>query len=340
MVMSGEREIFGHTGDGEAVERVVLKGGGLSIKLISWGCVVQDIRLAGHAPPLVLGFERFEDYLAHSPYFGATVGRYANRIANGRFQIDGELFELDRNQNDLHHLHGGAGSLGRRNWRFTEVDEAHAALEIEDPDGHMGYPGNCGLRAEFSLPGEGVLKIQYSGETDRPTLLNLAHHSYFNLDGSNDIAEHELQLAADAYLPVDANCIPVGDPVAVAGSPFDFSSPRRIGQSRNGEQQAYDHNFCLADDRSPLREVAWLRSPQSKVAMTLSTTEPGLQFYDGRKVSPPVTGLDGRRYGARSGLCLEPQIWPDSPNRPAFPSAVLRPGDRYQQETQFRFEIG
>ena len=339
-MMVGEREEFGCTEEGEAVERVELQGGGLCVKLISWGCVVQDIRLAGHEPPLVLGFEHFRDYQAHSPYFGATVGRYANRIANGQFRIDDEMFELDRNQGGVHHLHGGAGSLGRRNWRFTEVGRAHAVLEIEDRDGHMGYPGNCALRAEFSLPGEGILKIRYSGESDRPTLLNLAHHSYFNLDGSSDIGAHEMRLAADSYLPVDADCIPVGGPLPVAGSPFDFSSPRPIDQMLDDACQSFDHNFCLANARAPIREVAWLRSPLSQVAMTLSTTEPGIQFYDGRKVSPPVAGLDGRHYGARSGLCLEPQIWPDSPNRPEFPSAELRPGDFYLQETQFRFEIG
>lgn len=333
-------ETFGAAPDGSTVGKVTISGGGLTASILSWGCVVQDLRLSGHEPPLVLGYPRYEDYRDHSPYFGATAGRYANRIAHGRFAIDGEAVQLDTNFLGKHTLHGGIRGIGKRNWRFAEVGQDRAVLEIVDGDGEMGFRGTCRFRATFSLPGDGVLAIRYEGETDAPTIVNLAHHSYFNLDGGADILDHELQMAADAYIPVDEEMIPTGEVLPVAGSDFDFRALRPIRRETAGAQVQYDHNFCLSAARTPLRAVALARSPRSGVAMAVATTEPGVQFYAGHKLNTPVAGLGGAAYGAYAGFCLEAQTWPDSPNRPYFPQAVLRPGEAYVQETQYRFSKG
>jgi aldose 1-epimerase len=331
------REQFGFA-DGSVVERVTLAGGGLTLKLMSWGAVVQDLRLAGHDQPLVLGFAEFSHYPAHSPYFGATAGRYANRIRDGRFVLDGTQFQLDRNFLGKHMLHGGSQGLGRRNWRFTDVGKDRAVLEITDRDGEMGFPGTCLLRATFSLPGDGTLAIGYEGTTDRPTLLNLAHHSYFNL-GGEDILRHEIMIDAPSYLPVDEELIPTGEVAPVAGTARDFRTARPLGPD-GPPAIVHDHNYCLSGERVALRQVAQVRSPLSGVTMQVSTTEPGLQFYAGHKLDTPVPGLQGKPYKAYAGFCMEPQVWPDSPNHPGFPQAVLRPGERYVQQSSFRFTKG
>jgi aldose 1-epimerase len=332
------REQFGIAADATKVERVTLHGGGLMLKLMSWGAVVQDLRLAGHDQPLVLGFNEFAHYPAHSPYFGATAGRYANRIRDGRFVLDGMEYQLDRNFLGKHMLHGGSNGLGRRNWQFTEAGEDHAVLEITDRDGEMGFPGTCQLRAVFSLPGDGVLAIQYEGETDAPTLVNLAHHSYFNL-GGDSIIGHEIMIDAPSYLPVDGELIPTGEVAPVEGTARDFRNSRAfVAESAQGI--IHDHNYCLSDRRGALRQVATVRSPLSGVSMQVSTTEPGLQFYAGHKLDTPVPGLTGKPYKAYAGFAMEPQVWPDSPNHPDFPQAVLRPGETYLQQSNFRFWKG
>lgn len=332
-----EREVFGKAPDGSSVERVVLSGGGLTLSLLSWGAIVQDLRLDGHAPALVIGYREFENYLQHSSYFGATAGRYANRIRDGRFSIDGVEYQVDRNFLGKHMLHGGSAGIAKRNWRFAEIGADRAVLELEDRDGEMGFPGNCALRAVFSLPGDGRLSIRYEAKCDAPTLVNIAHHSYFRLDGGPDILDHQLRIDADAYLPVDEELIPTGEIAPVAGTAFDFRRERSIRLAGPDGQPVYDHNFCLSGGRVALREVAMARSPKSGVTMRISTTEPGVQFYAGHKLNTPVPGLGGERYGAFAGLCMEPQFWPDSPNNPGFPQALLRPGEHYLQETEYRF---
>jgi len=328
------REAFGIAADGGTVERVVISGGGLTAAVITRGAAVQDLRLDGHPHPLVLGFSRYEDYAAHSPYFGETVGRCANRIAGGHFTIDGVTYQAERNERGRNTLHGGSRGIGTRNWRIADLGPGRVRLELTDPDGAMGFPGNCELAVTYRLPGDGRLAIAMEGRTDAPTLVNLAHHSYFNLDGSADIRDHQMMIAADTYLPVDAELIPTGEVRAVDGTPFDLRLPRRL---RDGPAGGYDHNYCLSSARMPIREVARLFSPASGLAMTISTTEAGLQFYTGQGVATPVAGLAGRPYGKWSGLCLEPQAWPDSPNHPGFPGAVMRPGETYLQETEYRF---
>ncbi|WP_136658306.1 aldose epimerase family protein [Nitratireductor sp. XY-223] len=335
--MAAEPVLFGRTHDGEPVHSLKITGGGLTVDLMSWGAGIRDLRMDGHDAPLVLGFEEFEHYPVHSPYFGVTAGRYANRIAHGRFTIDGTGHQLDRNEKGANHLHGGTRGIGRRVWSIAEHGADFCRFEIADPDGHMGYPGNCGISCTYRLKPGGVLSVVLEAETDRPTLCNLAHHSYFNLDGGDTILDHEAMIAADHYLPVDGELIPTGEICAVAGTEFDFTEMRPIRLGGRETPFGYDHNFCLSDARGPKRAVALVRSLCSGIAMEVWTGEPGLQFYTGLKLNVPVPGLDGRRYGSCGGFCMESQVWPDSPNHPQFPSAVLRPGTRLLQETDYIF---
>ena len=332
-----EREIFGHTEFGEPVYRVTLKGGGLTMKVITWGAVIQDLRLEGHAPPLVLGFESFADYPRHSSYFGATPGRCANRIAGGKFSLDGETYQLECNENGRGHLHGGSEGLAKRNWEIADLAGDRVVLKIVDPDGRAGYPGNCAVTAIYQLQDGGVLSVGYRSTTDRPTLANICQHSYFNLDGRNDALGHDLMLAADAYLPVDELLIPTGEIRPVDGTPFDFRSMAPMRRQAGGSQVLYDHNFCLSPDRVAKRPVALARSINSGVTMEVRTTEPGVQFYSGSKLNVPVPGLEGRNYGPFAGFCLETQIWPDAVNQNGFPEVILRPGDERRQETDYVF---
>ncbi len=323
-------EPFGTLPDGGRVERITLQGGGLTARFLTWGAVLQDLRLNGHAPPLVLGLESLDHYLAHSRHFGATVGRCANRIRDGRCSINGRAVRLDRNEGGRHHLHGGADNAGCKLWRVVAQAPDALRLALTLPDGHMGYPGTLQIEAAFSLPGDGSLDIRYSAHSDAPTLCNLAHHSYFDLDGRGDVRGHVLGIAAEASLPVDSDKLPLGAPAPVAGTAFDFRTPRRLGAA------PIDHNFCLADRRGGLREVAVLEG-RAGVAMALHSTEPGLQVYDGHNLDVPVPGLAGQRIGPYAGIALEPQIWPDSPNQPGYPQALLRSGDTYHQHTRLVF---
>ena len=327
-----DREEFGQTSSGEQVYRVRLEGGGLTAHVLSWGAVIQDLRLEGHAAPLVLGFVRFEDYPLYSSYFGATPGRASNRIGDGRFTIDGTHYQLELNEKGVTHLHGGSTNIAKRNWTIEHVERDQVVMSIVDPDGRAGYPGTCRIRATYRLHGEGALTVTYEAETDTPTLANLCQHSYFNLDGREDALGHDLMIAAAHYLPVDERQIPTGQIAPVEGTLFDFremASMRRFDEA--GTQMLYDHNFCLSDERVAKRSVALARSSYSGVAMEVRSTEPGVQFYAGFKLNVPVPGLEGRHYGPFAGFCLETQVWPDAPNHAGFPSAVLRPGEKLVQ---------
>ncbi len=334
---SKSRWIVANWTDGSPVEQVVISGGDLTATLLTWGAVLQDLRLAGHGPPLVLGFGEFADYPAHSPYFGATAGRYANRIAGGHFAIDDVQYQVDTNFLGKHMLHGGANGTAKRNWKIAGTRPESVTFTLVDGDGEMGFPGTCRLQVSYTLRAPATLAIEMTATTDRPTLVNLAHHSYFNLDGSADIRDHELQIDAQSYLPVDDELIPTGQIRPVAGSDFDFRASRPIRCEVDGKQVIYDHNFCLSAGRVALRKVAQAASRKSGIAMTIATTEPGLQFYGGHYVNTPVAGLTGSSYGACAGFCVEPQVWPDSPHHPAFPQAILRPGETYRQVSEFGF---
>lgn len=332
------RKTFGTLPGGETVERLTIRGGGLTAHVLTYGSLIQDLRLDGHDAPLVLGFERFEDYLRHSPYFGVTPGRCSNRIAAGRCVLDDKIVELERNERGVNHLHGGSDGIAVRNWMVESHEVDRVVLSILDPAGRAGYPGNCRIRATYALGDGGLLSVRYEAETDQLTLANLCQHSYFNLDGSADILDHELMIDAAHYLPVNQDLIPTGDLQPVAGTVFDFRNGRRIGQARiEGLPVPYDHNFCLSRARTGKRRMAWLKSPQSGITMEVATTEPGVQFYAGGKMNVAVPGLEGRRYGAFAGLCLETQVWPDAVNHPHFPSALLMPGETLVQETDYVF---
>ena len=325
-------ERFGTMPDGAAVTRVTLQGGGLSANVLTYGAVIQDLRLEGHDAPLVLGFSEFAPYLTHSPYFGAIAGRYANRIRDGHLEIDGQTFQLDTNFLGKHLLHGGSEGVGRKNWQITSVSESSVTLEITVSDGHMGFPGNLASRVTYSLLEGGVLDVAICAETDATTLCNLAHHSYFNLSGQDGISDHELWVDADIYLPVDDELIPTGERALVAGTSFDFRHPKPVSQAH-----PVDHNFCISAARGSLRHVARLYGPTSGIALDCLTTEPGLQVYDGARIDIDLPGLQGKPMGRHAGIALEPQIWPDANHHDDFPSALLRPGETYAQHTRYAF---
>ena len=331
--------VFG-TFEGEDVVEHVITDGELTAKVIGWGATVRDLRLAGHDAPLVLGFESFDYYPEHSPYFGATPGRVANRIRNARAPLDGRTVELDANVRDVHHLHGGSAGLGRRVWRTLDVGANHVTFEIVSPDGDMGYPGTMTARCAYRIEGA-ALHVELSAESDAPTFANLVHHGYFNLTdgGRTDILDHLLRIDADHYLAVDEDFVAGGAPLPVAGTRFDFRDGRtiRVGDDPADDAPIWDHNYCLSDEQTEMREVAWLGSSTTGIAMSVSTTEPGIQFYAGHKIDVPVPGLDGIEYGPRSGLCLETQAWPDAPNNPDYPSIVLRPSNTRRQNTVYAF---
>lgn len=333
-----EFEIFGTTKSGEAVHRITLSGGGLTAQVLTWGSVIQDLRLAGHEPPLVLGFDNFADYEAYSPYFGATPGRCANRIGDGRFSIDGTEYQLELNEDGVTHLHGGSDGIARRIWSIADHAEDRLVLQITDPDGRAGYPGNCTVTATYQLMEDGVLSVIYDTVTDQPTPANVCQHSYFNLDGRPDIFGHDMMIAAAELTAVDERMVPTGVLMPLAGTTFDLSEMGPIQRTgADGEQVPFDHNYCLSEERTAKRSVALARSLYSGVQLEVRTTEPGIQFYAGFKLALPVPGMEGRPYAPYAGFCLETQVWPDAINHETFPNAVLRPGETLRQETDYVF---
>lgn len=321
--------------DGSTVSRHRIEGGGLVAHVLSYGAVLQDLRLEGHAPPLVLGFDEFAPYLTDDSCFGAVVGRCANRIGGGAFQIDGTQYQLDRNFEGRHHLHGGAAGAGTRNWVVEAVARDRITLRLDFADGEMGYPGNMTARCSYACLDGGVLDIQITAETDAPTLCNFAHHSYWNLDGGATTKNHLMQVDADRITAVDDGFISTGETPNVTGTRYDFRTERPIH-----DDVFIDNNLCLSNARHPLRRVGSLRSTVSGVTMEMHTTEAGLQVYDAFKMDVEPAGLEGRIYGANAGVALEPQVWPDAVNHTSFPTAILRPHETYKQHTQFEISKG
>ena len=324
---------WGHF-EGQPVHRLRLTNGRLTVHVITWGAVVQDVRLADIDHPLVLGFETFEPYPDHSPYFGAIAGRVANRIGRGRFAIDGRNYRAATNPGSQHTLHGGPDAMGKRLWRVVDRADDAVTLGLTDPDGLNGFPGTVEARCTYRVA-DTALHVTLEATTDRPTPVNLAHHTYWNLDGSADILDHRLTVAAERYSAVDDDFIPTGETPGVEGTRFDFRDARRLGDAT--EEGVVDHNLILSDTRTDLREVA--RVEGGGVALAVETTEPGLQVYAGHKLAVAVPGLGGRRYGRHAGLALEPQAWPDAVNHAHFPDMVLRPGETYRQESVFRLSL-
>ena len=322
-------EPFGALPDGTPVERIRIAGGGLTAHVLTYGAVLQDLRLAGVDHPLVLGAEDLAAYLGPMTWFGAIVGRFANRIAGGRLTIDGRIHALDRNEAGATCLHGGAEGAGRRVWRIEDLTGSRVVLGLTDPDGHMGFPGTVEIRTVIDLPGEGALSFDITATTDAPTAVSLAHHGYFNLDDSSDILGHKLWIDAEHFTPVDRSLIPTGVS-PVGGTPFDFRSERPVAPG------GFDHNFCLSDAAQPLREVARLTGTTG-VSMAIETTAPGLQVYDGGHISD-LPGLGGRLHGPHAGIALETQVWPDAPNQTGFPEWRLDPGETYRHQVIYRFQ--
>jgi aldose 1-epimerase len=284
----------------------------------------------------VLGLNTLSDYLVYSPHFGAVPGRFANRIANGRFTLDGVAYQLDRKPGDKHTLHGGPHGFGHRIWKLGAYDASSVELTLESPDGDSGFPGALTATCVYRLVEPATLRVELSAVSDRPTIVNLTQHTYFNLDGSPDILDHEVNLFADFYTPADAELIPTGEIRAVAGTAYDFRNPRPV---RNPTATKYDTNFVAArqPDAEGLAPIATVRSPLSGLTMALFSTEPGVQFYDAAPLNCPAPGLNGEHYGAHAGLALEPQAFPDSPNRRHFTDCVLRPDEEYRHVSEFRF---
>jgi aldose 1-epimerase len=347
------RETFGHLPGGAPVERVTLRGAaGFEVAVIAFGAAVQALRAPdrdGRCADIVLGYDELAPYLAERRMFGATVGRYANRIAGGRFELDGRRFQLPLNDGP-NSLHGGPDGFDRKLWRIEALDDGPAPavmLSYASPDGEEGFPGALSTRVTFTLTGDMAFSIAFEAVTDRPTIVNLTHHGFFNLAGaaeSRDVLDHRLAIEADSFLPADAAGLPAGEPAPVAGAPFDFTQPRRIGERiRDAHEQlrlrrGYDHNFCLRGGHAATpRAVARVEHPASGRVMTLMTDQPGLQFYSGNFLDGSVAGKGGRLYRQSDAFCLEPQNWPDAPNRPGFPSARLNPGETYRHVSVFQF---
>ncbi len=332
---------FGRLADGSAVSLFTLTNSdGMVVRVTDFGGIITELHARdrdGALADVVLGFDQLAPYLGEHPYFGALVGRFANRIAAGRFSLDGVEHQLDVNFGP-NHLHGGRIGLHNVKWD-AETDGAVLRLRRVCPAGEQGYPGTLTITATYQLTDDNELILRIEAVTDQATPVNLTQHSYFNLAGTGDILGHELTLFADAFTPVNEALIPTGQLRPVAGTPFDFRAPRPIGQRIDEADEqlryggGYDHNFVLSH---PGGLAARLRDPASGRVLELFTTEPGVQFYSGNFLDGSLSEK-GRRYTYRSGLCLEPQHFPDSPNQPAFPNTILRPGERFASESRYRF---
>lgn len=323
---------------------------GIEVRAITHGGIITSIKApdrAGRMGDIVLGFDSLESYLGDHPFLGAIIGRYGNRIANGQFALNGRTYALATNDG-RHHLHGGARGFDKVLWRGERLAGSQAVVFTRtSPDGEEGYPGNLDVRVSYTLTDENQLVVDYWAATDKPTPVNLTQHSYFNLaaDGSSDILGHCLTINADRYTPVDDALIPTGELAPVAGTPFDFRTSMAIGaridessvQLAHGK--GYDHNWVLNRSGAGLQFAARVVEPTSGRTLEVTTEEPGMQFYSGNRLQGTITGKRGQVYTRRTGLCLETQHYPDSPNRPDFPSTILTPDGEYRTKTVFTFGV-
>ena len=348
--MGIEKESFGVTNDGAPVHLYTLtNANGVEARITNYGGIVVSLKVPdrdGALDDVVLGYDSLREYIDDDNYFGCIVGRYANRIAGGRFSLSGIEYVLAQNDGG-NHLHGGEPGFNKVPWDAEEIGEKNAVclrLAYASGDGEEGYPGNLSVRVDYLLTNGNELRIEYAAETDRDTVVNLSHHSYFNLAGagSGDVLGHFVTINADRFTPVDRVLIPTGELKNVRGTPMDFPEPEEIGaRIRQDDEQlvfgrGYDHNWVLNKGDDPLGLAARVHEPTTGRIMEVSTTEPGVQFYTGNHLDG-VVGKAGRVYGRHGGFCLEAQHFPDSPNEPRFPSTVLRAGDRYSQTTVYRF---
>ncbi|NUP16759.1 MAG: galactose mutarotase [Streptomyces sp.] len=345
------KSLFGTLADGTKVYSWALANGGTRMKVLSYGGIVQSLEVPdrrGRYANISLGFDNIEDYVAKSPYFGALIGRYGNRIGKGKFTLDGKAYQLSVNDGE-NSLHGGAKGFDKRVWDiepFTKGSDVGLHLHYTSVDGEMGYPGTLKVKVTYTLTKHGDWRIDYAATTDKATVVNLTSHVYWNLagEGSGTIENHELKIAGSRYTPVDSGLIPTGELAPVAGTPFDFRRTKAIGEDlREAHQQllygkGIDHNWVLDKGISPRPEwCATLKDPSSGRTLRMATTEPGLQFYSGNFLDGTLVGTGGNVYRQGDALCLETQHFPDSPNKPLFPSTVLRPGQTYRSTTVHSF---
>ncbi len=346
-VMTPNFHVFGTLPDGREVQRFILKHpDGIEVELINYGATLMSLWVpdaSGRRANIVLGYDSLEKYQRQNSYCGGIVGRFANRIHRGEFSLNGTRHRVTANE-PPHHLHGGATGFDRQLWEVGPVSERSVTLEYLSPDGEEGYPGSVTARAIYTLTDAMTLRLDLTATTDQPTIVNLTSHAYFNMAGQGDILNHLLTIPADAYTPVDDRLIPTGEICSVAGSPFDFRTPTAIGariqdddpQLRYGH--GYDHNFVLnpASDSNPAL-AARLSDPVSGRTMSIHSSHPGIQFYSGYFLSDTPVGRDGQHYFPHCALALEPQGFPDSPNHPHFPSAVITPEKPYRETIVYQF---
>ena len=339
-----EQSVYGTAPDGRQVDLFTLtNAAGLRARVIPYGAILVGLEVPGRDGKLAdvtLGYDTMDGWVNDTSYLGATVGRCANRIAFARFTLEGTEYTLAANDGP-HHLHGGIVGFNKVVWGAEPVraeDAAGVKLTYLSPDGEEGYPGSLAVTVVYTLTDAGELKIEYTATTDRPTIVNLTHHSYWNLAGpaAGDVLGHELMIAADHYTPVDAGLIPTGELAPVAGTPMDLTVPTAIGARIDQVAGGYDHNYVLRGG-GELPLAARVREPASGRVMEIHTAEPGIQFYSGNFLDGTITGKGGVVYHKHQGFCLEAQHYPDSPNQPDFPSVVLRPGQTYRQTTGHRF---
>jgi aldose 1-epimerase len=339
------KEDFGRLPDGTPVELYTLNNShGLRARIMTYGAILVSLEVpdrTGGLADITLGYDSLGGYLEATPYFGAVVGRYGNRIAKAKFTLDGAEYSLAANNGD-NHLHGGLKGFDKVVWAAEPVREEAAVgvkLSYLSPDGEEGYPGNLSCVLTYRITEDNEFKITYEATTDKATPVNLTHHSYFNLagQGRGDILAHELLLEADRYTPVDEGLIPTGELRPVAGTPFDFTTAHIIGARIDRVAGGYDHNFVLRSGGGDLARAAQVYEPTSGRVMDVFTTEPGIQFYTGNFLDGTITGKVELVYNQHAGFCLETQHFPDSPNQPDFPSTILRPGETYQTLTIYRF---
>ena len=346
-----EQQVFGEMPDGRNVKiYTLINDHGLEARIMSYGGTLVSLRAPdrnGVHADVVLGFDEFPPYLAQHPYFGSLIGRYANRIAAASFTIDGKTYRLSANEG-LNHLHGGRIGFDKVLWDAEPVKSSAGAqlvLRHFSRAGEEGYPGNLSVGVTYTLTAQNELRLDYSARTDQPTMINLTHHSYFNLAGAGTIHDHLLRLTAERYLPVDPELIPLGEQRSVRNTSFDFTGARSIGSGLSADDAqlqlagGYDHCWVLTQQDGTCALAADLYEPVSGRALTVFTTQPGIQVYSGNFLDGSILGKQGARYQRYSGLCLESQHLPDSPNQPTFPVTVLRPGENYRERTIYRFKV-
>lgn len=334
---------FGKMPDGTPVDMYVLKDADIELHIITYGATVTSLTTPDknhHASDIVLGFDNLDGYLGkNDPYFGAIIGRYANRIAHAQFVLDGKTYKVPQNDGP-NSLHGGTKGFDKVVWQGKALANG-VEFTYVSKDGDQGYPGTLTATVRYTLA-KNMVRIEYTATTDKDTVVNLTNHSYYNLSGANDILKHELKLNASRYTPVDATLIPTGELASVDGTPFDFRKSTSIGQRINADNEqlkrgkGYDHNWVL-DNSGKLAEAAEVFEPTSGRVLQVWTDQPGIQFYSGNFLDGTVKGKGGKVYAHRSGFCLETQHFPDSPNHPKFPTTELKPGQKYHTVTEWRF---